>query len=127
MKRTFALSALSFLFLGIATADAQSLSGPQGNAVRSADNYLRLKGFSKAGLIQQLSSPYGDRYSVSDATAAVNSLSVDWSEQAAKSAEQYLGMMGFSCSGLIEQLSSSAGEGFTRAEAEYGARKAGAC
>ncbi|MCG6111347.1 MAG: Ltp family lipoprotein [Paracoccus sp.] len=127
MKRTFAFSALSFLFLGLATADAQPLSGPQGNAVRSANNYLSFKGFSAAGLIQQLSSPYGDGYSVEDATAAVNSLSVDWSEQAARSAEQYLGMMGFSCSGLIEQLSSSAGESFTRAEAEYGARKAGAC
>lgn len=127
MKRASVFFALPVVLLSAAIADAQSLSGPQGNAVRSANNYLSFKGFSKTGLIQQLSSPYGDGYSVVDATAAVNSLSVNWSEQAVRSAEQYLGLMGFSCSGLIEQLSSSAGESFTRAEAEYGARKAGAC
>jgi hypothetical protein len=86
-----------------------------------------MSGFSRRGLIQQLSSSYGDGYSEADATAAVNSLSVDWNTQAVRSAKQYLSMMGFSCSGLIEQLSSDAGDKYTRSEATYGAQQAGAC
>jgi hypothetical protein len=83
--------------------------------------------FSRDGLIDQLSSSAGDGYDVADATVAVDSLTVDWNAQAAKAAAQYLSMMGFSCSGLIEQLSSSAGDQYTRAQAEFGARQAGAC
>ena len=109
------------------TASAQNLSGPQRNAVRSAENYLSFSGFSREGLINQLSSPYGDGYEVADATAAVDSLSVDWNEQAVKSAGLYLEMMGFSCRGLIEQLSSDAGDKYTTSQATYGAQRAGAC
>lgn len=104
-----------------------SLTAAQENAVRSAQQYLSMTGFSRKGLIQQLSSAAGDGYSVADATAAVDSLNVDWNENAAKSAKQYLDMTGFSCKGLIQQLSSSAGDKYTVAQATYGARKAGAC
>jgi len=106
---------------------AQSLTGPQKNAVRSANAYLSMGGFSRDGLIDQLSSSYGDDYERHDATAAVDSLSVDWNEQAGRSAQQYLEMSGFSCRGLIEQLSSDYGEQFTKNQATYGARQAGAC
>ncbi|MEZ2354983.1 Ltp family lipoprotein [Caballeronia sp. RCC_10] len=103
------------------------LTGPQTNAVRSAEQYLRFKGFSRQGLIQQLSSDAGNGYDVADATAAVDSLAVDWNEQATRSAKQYLNIMGFSCKGLIQQLSSRAGDKFTVSEATYGAQSAGAC
>lgn len=119
--------ALLLVTLGAAIASAQDLTGPQKNAVRSAEVYLSFSGFSRAGLIEQLSSPYGDGYDVADATAAVDSLSVDWNAQAARSATQYLEFMGFSCNGLIEQLSSDAGDKYTVSEATYGARQAGAC
>lgn len=105
----------------------ESLTAPQKNAVRSAQQYLSMMGFSRDGLIQQLSSDAGEGYSVSDATAAVDSLSVDWNENAEKSARQYLDMSGFSCKGLIEQLSSSAGEKYSVDQATYGASQAGAC
>jgi hypothetical protein len=105
----------------------EALTGPQRNAVRSAEQYLSMSGFSRKGLIEQLSSDAGDGYAVSDATIAVDSLSVDWNENAAKSARQYLDMTGFSCKGLIEQLSSDAGSGYTASQAAYGARQAGAC
>ncbi|MBH9537916.1 Ltp family lipoprotein [Novosphingopyxis sp. YJ-S2-01] len=104
-----------------------SLTGPQRNAVRSANSYLALTGFSRAGLINQLSSDAGEGYDEADATVAVDSLNVDWNEQAVRSAKQYLDLTGFSCSGLIEQLSSSAGEKYTNSEARYGAEQAGAC
>ncbi|MCD9085608.1 Ltp family lipoprotein [Stenotrophomonas sp. SY1] len=108
-------------------AAAPSLTGPQKNAIRSAEQYLSMGGFSRNGLINQLSADAGEGFSVADATFAVDSLNVDWNEQAAKSAAQYLSMQGFSCKGLIEQLSSSAGEKYTVSQATFGARQAGAC
>ncbi|MAO93509.1 MAG: hypothetical protein CMM81_18450 [Rhodospirillales bacterium] len=116
-----------FTLIGASIVSAQNLTGPQKNAVRSAESYLRIGGFSREGLIQQLASSYGDGYEVADATVAVDSLSIDWNEQAVRSAKQYLSMMGFSCNGLIEQLSSSVGGKFTRSQATHGAEQAGAC
>lgn len=104
-----------------------TMTGPQRNAVRQAENYLDMKGFSREGLIEQLSSDAGDGFEVSDASVAVDSLDADWNLHAARSAEAYLSMMGFSCQGLIEQLSSDAGDGFTVEQATYGAQQAGAC
>jgi hypothetical protein len=103
------------------------LFGPQANAARSAKQYLNMAGFSRRGLIEQLSADAGNGYNVTDATAAVDSLTVDWNEQAVRSAKQYLDMTGFSCSGLIEQLSSDAGSKYTTAQARYGAEQSGAC
>jgi len=103
------------------------LTGPQKNAVRSAKQYLSMTGFSRAGLIGQLSSSAGEGYEVADATVAVDTLNIDWKEQAVRSAKQYLDMTGFSCKGLIQQLSSSAGEKYTVSQATYGAQQAGAC
>ena len=105
----------------------EGLSRPQKNAVRSAEQYINMTGFSREGLIEQLSSEYGDGYGIEDATIAIDSLNIDWNEQAVRSAEEYLDMTGFSCDGLIEQLSSSAGSKYTVSEANYGAQQAGAC
>lgn len=104
-----------------------SLTAAQRNAVRSATSYLKMSGFSRQGLIDQLSSEYGDRFSVSDATVAVDSLNTDWRLQATRSAASYLKMSGFSCQGLIEQLSSQHGDKYTVEQATYGARQAGIC
>jgi hypothetical protein len=106
---------------------AGDLTGPQNNAVRSAKQYLRIKGFSRKGLIEQLSSDAGSGYNITDATVAVDSLDIDWNEQAARSAKQYLKIMGFSCKALVQQLSSDAGDGYTVNQATYGAKQAGAC
>lgn len=106
---------------------ADSLTGPQKNAVRSTKQYISMQGFSRDGLIQQLSSDYGEGYRIADATVAVDSLSIDWNKQAVRSAKQYLNMQGFSCKGLIQQLSSSAGDKYTVSQATYGAQQAGAC
>ena len=106
---------------------AQSLTGPQNNAVRSAEKYLSIAGFSRSGLIRQLSSDAGDGYDISDATVALDSLNIDWNKEAVRSAKQYLSISGFSCKGLINQLSSSTGDGYTPSQATYGAQQAGAC
>jgi hypothetical protein len=96
----------------------------QRNAKRAAENYLSFAPFSRLGLIQQLSSDAGDGYSVADATYAVDSLKIDFNEQAYKAAKKYLDFTAFSRQGLIEQLSSSAGDNYTKAQATYGADKA---
>lgn len=108
-------------------SDSAILSRPQKNAVRSAEEYISMTGFSRNGLIEQLSSSYGDDYRIADATIAVDSLNIDWNEQAIRSAKDYLAMTGFSCNGLIEQLSSSYADKYTVSEATYGAQQAGAC
>jgi hypothetical protein len=97
----------------------------QKNARESAEQYLQTAAFSRAGLIKQLSSQYGEGYSKADAIYAVNHIDVNWNEQAAKSAKGYLANQPFSRAGLIQQLESSAGDGFTHAQAVYGVNKAG--
>ena len=108
-------------------AAGPTLTNQQQNAARSAQSYLDFTAFSRQGLIDQLSSPYGDKYSVQDATIAVDSLKVDWNAEAAQSAKSYLKLSAFSCQGLIDQLDSPYGEKFTVAQATYGAKQAGAC
>ena len=108
-------------------SDQVVLSGPQKNAVQSAKQYLSVKGFSRDGLIQQLSSMAGNGYDISDATVAVDSLKIDWNNQSVIAAKSYLNIMAFSCQGLTQQLSSRAGDRFTAEQATYGAQKAGAC
>lgn len=103
------------------------LTASQKNAVRSAESYLSMMAFSRDGLIDQLSSQYGEQFPIEDATFAVDSLNTDWNAQAAKSAQSYLDIMSFSCHGLIDQLSSQYGEKFTVKQATYGATQVGLC
>jgi hypothetical protein len=103
------------------------MSPSQAQAVGSAEDYLAFSHFSRQGLIDQLSSDYGDRFSVADATFAVDHLSPDWNEQAAGAAKDYLGFSSFSCQGLIDQLSSDYGDQYTLEQARYGARSSGIC
>lgn len=127
MLKWVSIPFVTIIVLGAGSTWAESLTGPQKNAVRSAAEYLSFQGFSRDGLIEQLSSSYGDGYEVADATVAVDSMDTDWNKQAVKSAEDYLSLTGFSCNGLIEQLSSSYGDRFTVKQATYGAQQAGAC
>ena len=80
----------------------------QQNAVRSAQDYIDMSGFSRQGLIKQLE--YED-FSTEDAIFAVDHITVDWNVQAARSAKDYLDMSGFSHSKLVAQLEY---EGFTQ-------------
>jgi hypothetical protein len=97
----------------------------QEQAIESAQSYLEMSGFSRAGLIGQLTSSYGDGYKKADALYAVNHISVDWNAEAVESAKQYLEMGGFSRSGLIQQLSSKYGDQYTLKQAKYAVKKVG--
>jgi colicin import membrane protein len=76
-------------------------------------------GFSRQGLIEQLEF---EGHSTEDATYAVDSLDVDWYEQAARVAQSYLDVMPFSRQGLVDQL---VFEGFSSEEAAHGADAVG--
>ena len=95
------------------------LSKEEKNAIRKAESYLDFMAFSRKGLIEQLEF---EGFSKEASKNAVDSLNVDWNEQAAKKAESYLDFMAFSRSGLIEQLMF---EGFSREQAEYGVTAVG--
>ena len=96
-------------------------------AVLAAKNYLSMgSGFSRAGLIKQLTSSYGSGFPRAVAVFAVDSLHVNWNEQAVLAAKNYLSIgSGFSRAGLIRQLTSSYGSGFTYAQALYAVHKVG--
>ena len=84
---------------GPAAKPKPHLTAAQANAVGAAQDYLGFKGFSRAGLIDQLSSKAGDGYKLKDATFAVDHIKVDWNKEAVKSAKDYLDFTHFSRSG----------------------------
>lgn len=97
----------------------------QEQAIQSAESYVDMSGFSRAGLIGQLSSKAGEGFKKADAVFAINHIKVDWNKEAVESAKQYLEMGGFSRASLIDQLSSKSGEKFTRAQATYAVNRVG--
>jgi hypothetical protein len=127
MKKLFAaLAYTAFVAIGVvaaggAQATTQVPLSPvsEQNAVRTAQEYLKMDGFSRQGLIDQL---VHDEYSEADATAAVDSLAVNWSEQAVRTAKAYLKMDSFSHGGLVDQLEH---DGYTASQAEYGVEAVG--
>ena len=104
---------------------APAMTTSQEQAVGAAESYLDLGGFSKAGLIGQLTSEYGDGFSKADAVFAVNYLKPDWNAEAVEAAKSYLEISNFSRKGLIDQLSSEYGDKFTKAQATYAAEQVG--
>ena len=104
---------------------APSYTVAQENAIGSAESYLESQAFSKAGLIDQLSSEYGEGFNRADAEFAVNHIKVDWNSEAVAAAKEYLQTQHFSRSGLIEQLTSEYGSQFTLAQAIYAADHVG--
>lgn len=96
-----------------------AMTASQEQAVGSAEDYLRVQGFSRKGLIEQLKF---EGFSTADATYGADHVAANWNEQAVKAAKAYLQLQHFSRSGLIDQL---VFEGFTRKQAAFGVSKAG--
>jgi colicin import membrane protein len=82
-------------------APASSPTLGQQNALRSAKEYLRLGGFSRAGLVDQLKH---EGFSDDEALVAVEEADSDWVDQAISSAERYISSGSFSRKSLVEQL-----------------------
>src|SRR5580700_5412023 len=87
-KRYWALAIFALIMIaatnsgsGSATPSSTTSSGltiPEQNGISSAKQYLQTEAFSKQGLIDQLDSSAGSGFSASVATAAVDSLNVNW-------------------------------------------------
>ena len=99
--------------------DRKNLSFEAQNAYESAKDYIDFMAFSRSGLIKQLTL---EGYDTDIATEAVDSLNVNWNEQAAKSAKEYLEFTSLSKAALLNQLKV---EGFTDEQAEYGVKAVG--
>jgi C1A family cysteine protease len=106
-----------------------SLTLGQENAIESAQSYLDYSGFSRKGLLNQLTSKYGEGFPRSDAQFAITYLEqndlVDWNAEAVESANSYLETSSFSKSGLFQQLTSKYGAQFTPEQANYALKKVG--
>ena len=122
-----------FLAIAIAVLAASSLASSsaaqastigQLQALGAAKSYLSSGGFSRAGLINQLESPYGEDFSHSDAVWGVNHAHANWNAEAVEAAKSYLHSGHFSRRALIHQLESPYGEHFTHAQAVYGVSRA---
>lgn len=109
--------------------ETPAMSVSQSNAVEKAQSYLSFTGFSRAGLIDQLTSAYGEGFPAEDAEFAVAHLEstgqVDWNTEAVEKAESYLEFTSFSRDGLIDQLTSEYGEQFTYEQAVHAANAVG--
>lgn len=83
------------------------------NALKQAERYLDLTGFSYQGIIEQLEY---EKYTHEEAVYAADNCGADWKEEAVKKAKEYLNLTSFSRQGLIDQLKY---DKFTDEESEY--------
>ena len=97
-----------------------NISKSQEKALKSAQSYIKLSGFSRDELIEQLEY---EQFSHEDAVYGADNCGADWNAEALESAKSYINMSGFSYTGLIEQLEY---EQFTSDQARYGADNCGA-
>ncbi|MNW67709.1 Host cell surface-exposed lipoprotein [compost metagenome] len=74
---------------------------------------------SKAGIYDQLTSEYGEKFPAEAAQYAMDNLEFDWKENALKKAQEYAEAMSMSDADIYDQLISEYGEKFTKEEAQY--------
>lgn len=89
------------------------------SALRKAKSYSDTMYMSKAGLYEQLTSEYGEKFTAEAAQYAVDNVEADWKENALKKAKTYQETMDMSPSAIYDQLVSEYGEKFTAEEAKY--------
>lgn len=108
------VSMADFALLGklLLEGNSQPTIGAE-DALKKAEDYLKLSGFSAEGLRKQLSY---EGFNTSEIDYALANVSVDWNEQALRSGIEYLELTGFSAEGLRGQLDY---EGFEQSEIDY--------
>ena len=89
------------------------------SALRKAKIYADTINMSKAGIYDQLTSEYGEKFTVEAAQYAIDNITVDWKENALKKAKSYQETMSMSPAAIYDQLTSEYGEKFTAEEAQY--------
>lgn len=104
------------------TTTAETTSGAtlgETNALQKAESYLRMGGFSKQSLKDQLEF---EGFEKSEIEYALKNCDADWNEQCVDKAKSYIKMGGFSKSSLREQLDF---EGFTEEQINYALKEVG--
>ena len=89
------------------------------SALRKAKLYADTMNMSKTGIYDQLTSEYGEKFTVEAAQYAIDNITVDWKENALKKAKLYQETMSMSPAAIYDQLISEYGEKFTAEEAQY--------
>ncbi|WP_445292920.1 Ltp family lipoprotein [Corynebacterium sp. H113] len=89
------------------------------SALKKADTYANMMHMSKAGLYDQLTSEYGEKFSPDAAQYAVDNVQADWNRNALEKARSYQDTMAMSPDAIYDQLISDYGEQFTTEEADY--------
>lgn len=90
------------------------------NALNKAEIYAKRMNLSKKSVYKQLTSDYGEKFSVEAAQYAIDNLqNVDWKKNALNKAESYSSTLYLSKKGIYKQLTSEHAEKFTAEEAQY--------
>jgi hypothetical protein len=89
------------------------------SALIKAQMYSDTLYMSKAGIYDQLVSPYGEKFSKEAADYAIERVNADWNHNALMKAKTYQTDMAMSPSAIHDQLVSQYGEKFTKEEADY--------
>lgn len=89
------------------------------SALKKAESYSNTMHMSKAGLYDQLTSEYGEKFTPEAAQYAIDNVVADWNANALEKAKTYQDQMAMSPSAIHDQLTSEYGEKFTAEEADY--------
>lgn len=89
------------------------------SALKKAQSYSDTQSMSKAGLYDQLTSEYGEKFQKEAAQYAIDNVKADWKENALKKAKSYSEGQSMSKDSVYDQLISEYGEKFTKEEAQY--------
>ncbi|MGK9149320.1 Ltp family lipoprotein [Plantibacter flavus] len=89
------------------------------SALTKAKSYSDLMHMSKAGIYDQLTSEYGEKFAPEAAQYAVDTLVADYNANALAKAKSYQETMSMSPEAIRDQLTSEYGEKFTPEEADY--------
>lgn len=101
------------------TTEDKSVPTEYKSALKKAEIYSDTMYMSKAGIYNQLTSEYGEKFSAEAAQYAIDNIVADWKDNALKKAKTYCDTMYMSKMGIYEQLISDYGELFTPEEAQY--------
>lgn len=100
-------------------AKAPEVPAEYKSALAKAKSYSELMDMSKAGIYDQLTSEFGEKFSPEAAQYAIDNVQADWNANALAKAKSYQTTMQMSPEAIRDQLTSEYGEKFTPEEADY--------
>lgn len=89
------------------------------SALKKAQMYVDAMPLSKSKLFDQLTSKYGEKFSIEATQYAVDNVDVNWNENALEIAKVYKESMSTPPSEIYKKLISEDGEAFSKEEAQY--------